>query len=44
MMYIIMFEIFIKIVTATPWNFRTNLAYEPTKNARYNIHRFDVIC
>ena len=28
--------------TATPWNFKTNLSYEPVKNLRYNIHCFDV--
>ena len=43
MMYVIMSETFIKVwFTATPWNFKTNLAYEPTKNPRYNIHCFDV--
>ena len=44
-MYIlIMSETFIKIwFAATPWNFKTNLAYEPTKNPRYNIHCFDVM-
>ena len=26
--------------TATPWNFKTNLAYEPTKNLRDNIYCF----
>ena len=29
--------------TATPWNFKTNLSYEPVKNLRYNIHCFDVM-
>ena len=24
--------------SATPWNFKTNLSYEPVKNLRYNIH------
>ena len=40
MMYIIMSEIFIKIDSLKhfSWNFKTNLAYEPTKNPRYNIH------
>ena len=28
--------------TATPWNFKTNVSYEPVKNLRYNIHCFDV--
>ena len=29
--------------TATPWNFKINLSYEPVKNPRYNIHCFDVM-
>ena len=29
--------------TATPWNFKTNLSYEPVKHLPYNIHRFDVM-
>ena len=27
----------------TPWNFETNLVYEPAKNPRYSIHGFDVM-
>ena len=44
-MYIKMSEPLIKIDSlqpikraATPWNFKTNLSYEPVKNLRYNIH------
>ena len=35
-----MSQTFIKIdsLSATPWNFKTNLSYEPVKNPRYNIH------
>ena len=29
--------------TVTLWYFKTNLAYEPAKNPRYNIHCFDVL-
>ena len=29
--------------TATPWNFKTNLSYEPVKHLPYNSHRFDVM-
>ena len=44
-LYIIISETFIKIdsLSATPWNFKTNLSCEPVKNSRYNIHGFDVI-
>ena len=38
--YIIMSQTFIKIdsLSATPWNFKTNLSCEPVKNPWYNIH------
>ena len=38
--YIIMSQTFIKIdsLSATSWNFKTNLSCEPVKNPRYNIH------
>ena len=44
-MYILMFETFIAWdwFTATPWNLKTNLVYEPTTNQGYNIHCFDVM-
>ena len=44
-MYITMSETFIKIdsLRATPGNFKKNLAYEPAKNTRYNIHCFGVM-
>ena len=29
--------------TATPWNLKTNLAYELAKNPRFNIYCFDAI-
>ena len=44
MIYITMSEPFVKIeqdwFIVTPWNFKTNLAYEPAKNLPYNIHCF----